>query len=59
MRLAFWQQQLQENPQAIDEMSPEAQQFAQEWMQALQQQVQQYGANADLGRTGSPDVMPE
>lgn len=59
VRLAFWQQQLQENPQAIDEMSPEAQQFAQEWMQALQQQVQQYGANADLGRTGSPDVMPE
>lgn len=58
-RLAFWQEQLERNPAAIEEMSPEAQQFAQEWMQALQQQAEQYGKNADLGRTGSAMVEPE
>lgn len=57
-RLQFWQEQLQQNPAAIEEMSPEAQAFAQQWMQALQQQDQQFGANAELGRTGAPDVEP-
>ena len=57
-RLQFWQEQLQQNPTAIEEMSPEAQAFSQQWMQALQQQDQQFGANAELGRTGAPDVQP-
>jgi hypothetical protein len=58
VRLQFWQEQLQNNPGAFEEMSPEAQAFAQQWMQALQQQDQQFGANAELGRTGAPEVQP-
>lgn len=57
-RLQFWQEQMQNNPGAFEEMSPEAQAFAQQWMQALRQQDQQFGANAELGRTGAPDVQP-
>lgn len=57
-RLAFWQQQLQQNPAAIEEMTPEAQAFAQQWIQALQQQDRQFGENAELGRTGAPAVEP-
>lgn len=55
-RLGFWQRLLQENPGALEEMAPEAQAFAQEWVAALQQQAQQFGENADLGRTGSEAV---
>lgn len=57
-RLAFWQRLLQENPAALDEMAPEAQAFAQQWIQALQQQAEQFGPNAELGKTGSPEVAP-
>lgn len=57
-RLQFWQDQMQNNPGAFEEMSPEAQAFAQQWIQALQQQDQQFGANAELGRTGAPEVQP-
>ena len=59
LRLRFWQEQLQNNPGAFEEMSEEAREFAQEWMRALEQQVRQFGENADLGRTGSGLVEAE
>lgn len=55
-RLGFWERLAQERPEAIEEMSPEAQMFAQEWVAALRQQAQQFGENAELGRTGSEVV---
>ena len=57
-RLAFWQRLMQENPAALQDMPPEAQAFAQEWIAALQQQSRQFGPNAELGKTGSPEVAP-
>lgn len=59
LRLRFWQEQMQTNPGAFEEMSEEVRQFAQAWVQALEQQARQFGENADLGRTGSPLVAAE
>lgn len=55
-RLGFWERLAQEQPEALAEMAPEAQAFAQEWVEALRQQARQFGENADLGRTGSEAV---
>ena len=57
-RLAFWQRLTQENPAALDDMAPEARAFAEEWVAALRQQADQFGPNAELGKTGSPAVAP-
>ena len=55
-RLQFYQQLQQENPDAIAEMSPVAQENLQRWMQALEQQNTQFGENAEIGRTGVEGV---
>ena len=55
-RLEFYQQLQQENPDAIAEMSPVAQENLQRWMQALEQQNTQFGENAEIGRTGVEGV---
>ena len=55
-RLDFYQQLQQENPDAIAEMSPVAQENLQRWMQALEQQNTQFGENAEIGRTGVEGV---
>ena len=55
-RLQFYQQLQQENPDAIAEMSPAAQENLQRWMQALEQQQTQFGENAEIGRTGVEGV---
>ncbi len=57
-RLGFWQRTLRDNPAALDDLSPEARAFAQEWVAALRQQAEQFGPNAELGKTGSPAVEP-
>ena len=57
-RLAFWERLTQENPAALDDMAPEARAFAEEWVAALRQQADQFGPNAELGKTGSPAVAP-
>lgn len=56
-RLGVWQQLLQ-NPNVMADWTPEAQAFAQQWMQALQHLAQQFGENASLGKTGAEGVMP-
>ena len=56
VRLQWWQQLQQENPDAIAEMSPASQEMMQRWLQALQQQNTQYGENAQIGRTGVEGV---
>jgi len=55
-RLQFYQQLQEENPDAIAEMSPAAQENLQRWMQALEQQNTQFGENAEIGRTGVEGV---
>ena len=55
-RLQFYQQLQEENPDAIAEMSPVAQENLQRWMQALEQQNTQFGENAEIGRTGVEGV---
>ncbi len=55
-RLGFYQQLQQENPEAVAEMSPMAQENLQRWMQALEQQQTQFGENAEIGRTGVEGV---
>ena len=55
-RLQFYQQLQEENPDAIAEMSPVAQENLQRWMEALEQQNTQFGENAEIGRTGVEGV---
>jgi len=58
-RLDFYQRLQQENPDAIAEMSPVSQEILQRHIRALQQQAQQFGENAETGRTGVRGVMAE
>ena len=55
-RLGFWQQLQQENPDAIAEMSPTSQDMMNRWIAALQQQLTQFGENAEIGKTGVQGV---
>ena len=55
-RLEWHQQMQQENPDAIAEMSPLAQENYQRWIEALQQMVTQFGENAEIGKTGVKGV---
>jgi len=58
-RLDFYQQLQQQNPEAIAEMSPVSQEIFRRHVQALQQQAEQFGANAAIGRTGVEGVRAE
>lgn len=51
-RLEWHQRMLQENPDAIAEMSPASQEMYQRWISALGQMVTQFGENAEIGKTG-------
>lgn len=55
-RLAYYQRLQEENPQALQDMTPASQQMLQQWLQALTQQDRQYGVNADIGRSGVDGV---
>ena len=58
-RLQFWQQLQEENPDAIAEMSPTSQDMMNRWIAALQQQMTQFGENAEIGKTGVQGVGAE
>lgn len=58
-RLDWHMQMQQENPDAIEEMSPRSQEMYQQWLAALQQMVTQYGENAEIGKTGVKGVEAE
>jgi len=58
-RLEWHQKMQQENPDAIAEMPPLAQDNYQRWIAALQQMVTQYGENAEIGRTGVQGVQAQ
>lgn len=55
-RLAFYEELQQQNPNALADWPPERLQMLQMWVKALQQQSEQFGANADIGRTGVEGV---
>lgn len=57
-RLNVWQSLLQNNPNFMADWPQEAQMFAQQWLQSLQHLAQQYGANANVGKTGTSAVQP-
>lgn len=58
-RLEWHQRMQQENPDAIAEMSPAAQENYQRWIEALEQMVTQFGENAEIGKTGVRGVGSE
>jgi len=58
-RLEWHTRMQQENPDAIAEMPPAAQDNYQRWIAALQQMDTQYGENAEIGRTGVRGVEAE
>lgn len=52
-RLDFYTNLQQNNPAAIQDMSPTSQTMLfEQWIPALQQQLTQYGENAEIGKTG-------
>lgn len=55
-RIGWWEQLQQENPEAIQEMSPKSQEMMGQWLDALRQQDTQFGQNAEIGRTGVQGV---
>ena len=57
-RLEWHQRMAGENPDAIEEMSPRAQENYQRWLAALRQMATQFGENAEIGRTGVEGVKP-
>lgn len=58
-RLEFYRNLQQENPAAFEEMGEASREMLQRWMEALEQQATQFGANAEIGRTGVEGVRSE
>lgn len=58
-RLNFYRQMQQENPEALQTMSPKAAEMLQNWIAALEQQARQFGENAEIGKTGVKGVSAE
>ena len=55
-RLDFYRHLQEQNPAAFEEMGETSREMLARWMQALEQQAQQFGANAETGRTGVEGV---
>ena len=55
-RLDFYRGLQEQNPAAFEEMGEKSREMLQRWMEALEQQAQQFGANAEIGRTGVEGV---
>ena len=55
-RLEFYRNLQQQNPAAFEEMGETSREMLGRWMAALEQQAQQFGANAEIGRTGVEGV---
>ena len=58
-RLDFYRNLQEQNPAAFEEMGETSREMLQRWMEALGQQAQQFGANAEIGRTGARGVTSE
>jgi hypothetical protein len=56
-RLGMYQQMQQENPAVFADMAQDKAEMLQRWVQALQQQVTQFGENRQIGRTGVEGVQ--
>jgi hypothetical protein len=52
LRLQFYTDLLQNNPEAMDDMSDAQLGMLQTWMEALEFQAEQYGANKEIGKSG-------
>ncbi len=55
-RLDFYEELQANNPNAFADITPDRMQMLQAWVQALRQQSEQFGANAETGRTGVEGV---
>lgn len=55
-RLSMYQQLQAQNPRVFDDMGDDKRQMLAQWMQALQMQATQFGANRQIGRTGVQGV---
>ena len=58
-RLNFYRQMQQENPEALQSMSPKSAEMLENWIVALEQQARQFGENAEIGKTGVKGVTAE
>ena len=58
-RLDFYRNLQEQNPAAFEEMGETSREMLQRWMEALEQQAQQFGANAEIGRTGVRGVAAQ
>ena len=56
-RLDFYRRLQEQNPAAFEEMGETSREMLARWMEALEQQAQQFGANAEIGRTGAEGVV--
>jgi hypothetical protein len=55
-RIGMYQQMLQANPQVFSDMAPDKLQNLKGWMDGLAHQSEQFGKNANEGRTGVKDT---
>ena len=58
-RLDFYRSLQENNPSAFEDMTEASREMLAQWMQALEQQATQFGANAQIGRSGVEGVSAE
>jgi len=58
-RLDFYRSLQENNPAAFEDLSEASRELLAKWIQALEQQAMQFGANAQIGRTGVAGVEAE
>lgn len=58
-RLDFYRSLQENNPAAIEDMTEASREMLAQWIQALEQQDTQFGANAQIGRSGVKGVATE
>ena len=58
-RLDFYRSLQENNPAAFEDLSEASRELLGQWIKALEQQATQFGANAQIGRTGVAGVAAE
>jgi len=58
LRRQWYDELAQANPTVFDDMGPDKRELLQRWLQGLEQQATQFGANVQVGRTGMPAAEP-
>ena len=58
-RRQYYETLVQNNPAVFDDLAPDKRAMLQQWLAALEQQAQQYGDNATVGRVGAEGVPEE